>query len=441
MRPDPESSRKAILNSRQAMQRGDRQAARKWATRAVALDPNSEDPWLYLAAVSSPVESKQYLERALKINPGSQRARKGMIWAEERLRREKTEPPVEKITRSPAFTAASEKIIRSKAIVGHRWARSIKRFSSHWQNWIGFLLVSLFILVALAAPWISPNNPKSPGPFMKVAGFRVSDLTPHPPGVGIPLGTLPGQTDIFHALVWGTRDALSFGLKVVFLAAFFGILLGAIAGYAGGALNNILMRITDAFLAFPVIAGVVFINQLWFSAMVAAGGIFSSYRNEWLQGPASPISAILNLFKTIDPLVVVLVLFSWMAYARITNAVVASLKQAEFVQAARAIGALPSRIIFRHLLPNSLTPSIVLAARDVGAMVILQATFTFIGLGGSSVWGQVLVLGKDWVLGPGGGIFKYWWVYIPATLALVLFGIGWNLLGDGLSELLDPRDV
>jgi peptide/nickel transport system permease protein len=476
MRPDPESARQAILNARQAMQRGDRQTARKWTTRAVALDPDSEDPWLYLAAVSSPSESKQFLERALKINPGSQRARKGMIWAEERLGREKTEPPAEQgtqpigtarlnkrqtnvslqpaipepsipprlpgeIARRSALSAASVKMAHSKKIAGHRWTRNIKRFSSHWQNWIGFLLVSLFIIVALAAPWISPNNPKSPGPFMKVAGFRVSDLTPHPPGVGIPLGTLPGQSDVFHALVWGTRDALSFGLKVVILAAFFGMLLGAIAGYAGGFLNNILMRITDAFLAFPVIAGVVFINQLWFSAMVAAGGIFSSYRNEWLQGPASPISAILNLFKTIDPLVVVLVLFSWMAYARITNAVVASLKQAEFVQAARAIGARPSRIIFRHLLPNSLTPSIVLAARDVGAMVILQATFTFIGLGGSSVWGQVLVLGKDWVLGPGGGIFKYWWVYIPATLALVLFGIGWNLLGDGLSELLDPRDV
>ena len=82
----------------------------------------------------------------------------------------------------------------------------------------------------------------------------------------------------------------------------------------------------------------------------------------------------------------------------------------------------------------------MLAARDVGSMVILQATFTFIDLDGSSTWGNMLVMGRDWVLGPGGGIFAYWWVYIPATLVLVLFGVGWNLLGDGLSELLDPRD-
>jgi peptide/nickel transport system permease protein len=136
----------------------------------------------------------------------------------------------------------------------------------------------------------------------------------------------------------------------------------------------------------------------------------------------------------------ILILFSWMPYARITNVVVSTLKQAEFIQAARAIGARSSRIIFRHLLPNSITPSIVLAARDVGSMVILQATFTFINLDGSSIWGEMLVKGKDWVLGPGGGIFTYWWAFIPATLALVLFGIGWNLLGDGLSELLDPRD-
>ena len=136
----------------------------------------------------------------------------------------------------------------------------------------------------------------------------------------------------------------------------------------------------------------------------------------------------------------VLILFSWMPYARMTNAIVISLKQVEFVQAARAIGTRPARIILRHLIPNSVSPSVVLAARDVGSMVLIQAAFTFIGLDGSSTWGNILAMGRDWILGPGGGIFSYWWVYIPATLALVLFGIGWNLLGDGLSELLDPRD-
>jgi peptide/nickel transport system permease protein len=478
MKPDPESVRQALLNARQALQRGDRRAARGWAVQAAALDPDSEGPWLILAAVASPHASVNYLKRALEINPNSQRALEGMQWAMERLKRVQAEQPsiqdtqpnqnlVEKpgagvvaqnvsskpavaepktqprLQQLPAQTVArlvsSTDLPSSKSVAGYRWSRSLKRFSSRWQNWLGVLLVSLFILVAIAAPLISPDNPKTPGPFMRVPGISVGDREPRSPGVVPPLGTLAGQLDVFHALVWGTRGALVFGLEVVILAAFFGLLFGAIAGYAGGVVSSIMMRITDAFLAFPIIAGVVLLQQLWYSVSVVAGGFFDSYHNAWYTEPAI-ISPIQVLLKLVNPLLLILILFSWMPYARLTNSVVTTLKQAEFIQAARAIGAKPSRIILRHLLPNSVTPSIVLAARDVGSMVILQATFTFIGLDGSSVWGGMLVMGKDWILGPGGGIFAYWWVFVPATLALILFGIGWNLLGDGLSELLDPRD-
>ena len=479
MKPDPESVRKALLNARQAIQRGDRQAARSWAEQAVALDPDSEEPWLFLAAVASPRASINYLEQALRINPHSQRAIKGMEWAVERLKREqveqsskqetpprrnrvensgigsttqhisgkpaasgpKAQPQVKKIpAKTIARSASSTGLHLPKFFAGYRWSRSMRRFSSRWQNWIGVLLVGFFIVTAIAAPWISPNNPKSPGPFMRAQGFRLGDREPHSPRLTAPLGTLPGQTDVFHALIWGTRDALAFGLEVVILTAIFGVLFGAIAGYAGGVISSIMMRITDAFLAFPVIAGIVLLNQLWVSVTVAAGGFFDSYQNIWMYigGSTSPIQV---LIQAVNPLLLILILFSWMPYARITNVVVTTLKQTEFIQAARAIGARSSRIILRHLLPNSVTPSIVLAARDVGSMVILQATFTFIGLDGSSTWGNILVMGKDWVLGPGGGIFAYWWVFVPVTLALVLFGIGWNLLGDGLSELLDPGDV
>ena len=96
-------------------------------------------------------------------------------------------------------------------------------------------------------------------------------------------------------------------------------------------------------------------------------------------------------------------------------------------------------IILRHIIPNSISPSVVLAARDVGSMVILQATFTFVGLAGGSVWGQMLVMGRNWIIGPGGNILHFWWTFLPATLALVFFGIGWNLLGDGINDLLDPH--
>jgi peptide/nickel transport system permease protein len=472
---DPVSN--ILLNARQAMQRGDRRAARILAGQAVALAPDSEEPWLYLAAVASPPASVHYLEQALKINPGSQRALKGMEWALDRLARAQAQqsltqetPPArnlvdhpgwdrppqgipgktgssEPIIQQPGREAAGQTIARLTPITGFHLprlipgylSRSLQRFSSRWQNWIGVLLVIFFIIVALAAPWISPNNPKSPGPFTRAAGFSLGDIEPHSPSLVPPLGTLTRQVEVFHALIWGTRDALGFGLEVVLLSALFGLVFGAVAGYAGGALNSIMMRITDAFLAFPIIAGIVFLNQLWVSVTVAAGGYFDNYHNTWMNIGGN-ISFLQLLIERFNPLLIILILFSWMPYARITNTIVISLKQVEFIQAARAIGAKSSRIIFRHLLPNSVTPSIVLAARDVGSIVILQATFTFIGLDGSSVWGQMLVMGKDWVLGPGGGIFKYWWVYVPATLVLVLFGIGWNLLGDGLSELLDPRD-
>jgi peptide/nickel transport system permease protein len=477
------ASRAILLNAQNALQRGDRQAARGFAMQALVLDPDSEEPWLILAVLASPRASVNYLEQALKINPDSQRAHKGLQWALGRIMREQAKqslgiqsPPHQKaaedsgtvrmlpvdsgipavsepksqpqLQENPAqITAGSgpaADIHLARSIPVLRWSRSVKRFSSRWQNWIGALLVSLFILVAIAAPLISPNNPKSPGPFMVVRVLRLGDRDPHPPDMIPPLGTLPGQFDGFHALVWGARDALIFGLEVVSLTALVGFLLGAIAGYAGGFLSSVLMRVTDAFLAFPVIAGVVFLNQLWVSAVVSVGGFSMFNINNVFQGfylpPGSATSPVQALFQAINPLVLILVLFSWMPYARITHSIVVSLKQAEFIQAARSIGVKAPRIILRHLLPNSVTPSIVLAARDIGSMVILQATFTFIGLDGSSTWGRILVLGKDWVLGPGGGIFSYWWVYVPATLALVLFGIGWNLLGDGLSELLDPRD-
>jgi peptide/nickel transport system permease protein len=479
MNSDPESFRKALFNAEQELKRGARQAARGWALQAVVLDPDSEEPWLFLAAVASPRASIKYLEQALKINPDSLYAQKGMQWATERLMREqaepslrqatppspnleenprssltapevsgvpaasepKTRPHVQKVTAQiPVLSAQGMASQISRPVSRYRWSRNMMRLSSRWQNWIGFLLVSFFILVALFAPLISPNNPKSPGPFMKVGHLASADRQPRAPSLAAPLGSLPGQYDVLHALVWGTRDALTFGLEIALLSGILGVLFGAIAGYAGGIVNSILMRITDAFSAFPIIAGIVLLNQLWVSATVAAGGFFDAYHNVWVQGAGGLASAIQTLLQNVNPLVLILILFSWMSHARVTNAIVLSLKQAEFIQAARAIGAKPSRIILRHLLPNSIAPSIVMAARDVGSMVILQATFTFINLGGSSTWGEVLVMGKDWVLGPGGGILTYWWVYIPATLVLILFGIGWNLFGDGLGELLDPRD-
>lgn len=321
-----------------------------------------------------------------------------------------------------------------------------RRFFARWQNLTGLFLVLLFVVVAIAAPLLSPNDPESPGPI-KYVGIK-TDYRPHSPLEAPPLGTLSTQISVYHALVWGTRSAVIFGILVASITALVGSLIGAVSAYFGGFTNNLLMRITDAFLSFPIIAGVVLISQLVMNAFSAAGveilsGNFGLmyYRyggdgGEFLEFQQLPklLVALLNL----DPVLIAFILFSWMPYARIMNAVVRRVRNMDYIEASRALGAGHSRLIFRHLIPNSITPIIVMAAKDVGGMVLLQATFTFIGLGGNSPWGLMLVRGRDWIISPG-GIFTFWWVFLPATLALIFFGIGWNLLGDGLNDVLNPR--
>ncbi len=311
--------------------------------------------------------------------------------------------------------------------------RHLHRFFSHGRNWLALILVLSFTFAAIFPSLLSPNDPNRPGPY-KVVG-KSSDLEPRPPSENAPLGTLPRQLSVYHMLVWGARDAMRFGLLVALSVACIGIVFGAAAGYAGGVVNRTMMRVADAFLTFPIIAAVVLLQQLLLNTLNSTGGLFLVSEPGFQKNSQFLIQALL---QRIDPLTLSLILFSWMPYARLVNTLVIELKQTEFILAARSIGVRPARIVFRHLLPNAITPAVVLAARDVGSFVILQATLTFIGLGGNSIWGYILVVGRDWVIGPGGNVMAYWWVFIPATLTVILFGIAWNLFGDGLGELLDP---
>ena len=203
------------------------------------------------------------------------------------------------------------------------------------------------------------------------------------------------------------------------------------------------MRVADAFLTFPVIAAVVFLQQLVAVTIESQGGIFwfnNYYVGKTVYFDFTPPPFAVFLLK-VDPILISLILFSWMPFARLVNTMVITLKETEFVQAARVIGSRPFYIIRRHLIPNAIGPAIVLAARDVGSSVILQATITFVGLGGTSAWGILLSMGRDWVIGPGGNLLTNWWVFLPVTLTIILFGVGWNLLGDGLTEALEPTST
>jgi peptide/nickel transport system permease protein len=301
--------------------------------------------------------------------------------------------------------------------------RTWRRFFSHWQGWLGVLLVGSFIALAVLAPHLAPpTDPANPSDF-KIIG-RKTDRIPHPPSEQAPLGTASGQIDVFYSVVWGTRAALRFGLIVAGSAATIGVLVGAVSGYAGGRGSAITLRITDAFLAFPVLAGV------W---------LFQLVMLPLLGADPTPVMAFLAE-SNITPVMVALIAFSWMPYARLINTGITRLKTAEFVLASQSLGAGRRRLIFRHLLPNSISPAIVLLARDIGGMVILEAAFVFIGLSSGGPWAEMLVNNRSWIIGVAGNPLTYWWVYLPPTIALILFGIGWNLLGDGLNDALNPRD-
>jgi peptide/nickel transport system permease protein len=304
--------------------------------------------------------------------------------------------------------------------------RNLLRFSSRVQNLLAVAIIALYVFVAITAPRLAPpQDPKNPSPF-RVASVDTgtSRHIPLPPEPGLPLGTVPGRLDVFYTLVWGTRSALRFGLTVALVTACVGILIGAASAYAGGLVNRLTLRLTDAFLAFPVIAGAALFRLVLYPVNP--------------QDPMTPLQSLLASLE-VDPVMLTLILFSWMSYVRIVNAEVAKLKQVAYVQAARSVGAGHLRLILRHLLPNAVSPAVVLIGRDIGGMVILRAAFTFVGVGAGSPWGFLLAKGRDWIIGPSASLTQYWWVYLPVTLALIFFGIGWNLLADGLNRALNPR--
>lgn len=313
-----------------------------------------------------------------------------------------------------------------------------KRFFRRWTNWIAILLVFVYVYFAIAAPYLSPEDKRNPGMYLRVG--KATEPRPQPPSEKAILGMLPFGYDVYHSLIWGSRDALQFGLIVTASTAVFGILYGAVAGIASNRVSTVMLRIADAFLAFPPIAGLVFLQQLILVALASIGqlGFYSPFFSHDIN--TDPLTPMMQyILDHLNPLMLSLIIFSWMPYARLVNAMVLTLKQTDFVQAARALGASPFWIIRKHLIQNATGPAIVLAARDVGGVVLLQATLTFIQIGGNSVWGSMLAQGRDWVIGARGSLFTYWWVFLPPTLAVMIFGIAWNILGDGLSDVYNLR--
>ncbi len=186
--------------------------------------------------------------------------------------------------------------------------------------------------------------------------------------------------------------------------------LGSIAGYYGRRLDEIVMRITDVFLAFPSLVLAVVITAV--------------------------------LGKGLDKVMIAIAIVGWPTYARYLRGDILSVKQRDFVEAARAAGAGDLRIITRHVIPNAIYPLLVVAAFDMGIIVLVAAALSFLGLGaevGYADWGQLINMSRSWILGVPGNPFIYWFTVVFPGAAIFLFVLGWNLLGDAFRDILDPR--
>jgi peptide/nickel transport system permease protein len=291
----------------------------------------------------------------------------------------------------------------------------------------GCLIILVFLVVAIAAPILAPPEGGTPS-IIPRDGYGAE---PQPPGPGHPLGTMEEQGDVYYGLVWGARAAFRLGLIITLGRALIGILIGLTSGHWGGLTDSFLMRFTDAFLAFPIIAVVMVTVALYGHDLIVMP---NGQRYPIPSGPRTEAVIILSLIA-----------FGWMAYARLVRGNILSEREKEYMQAARSVGVTNRRMVFRHLLPNSTHGLPVLIASDIGMMVVWMAAFNFIGLiqGQKSMmvadWGQMLAFARDWIVGTPTNAFAYWYTFLPVSLAIVLFSIGWNLIGDGLRDLFDPR--
>jgi peptide/nickel transport system permease protein len=282
---------------------------------------------------------------------------------------------------------------------------------------LGALIVLGFAVVAIGAPIIAPPEGEDPYTIPQ-DGYRIQ---PRPPGPGHPLGTMERSHDVFYGIVWGTRVAFRIGLSVTLGRAMIGILLGLVAGYYGGLFDALVMRLTDAFMGFPIVPATLLMLTF-----------FGPTR--WSR--ATSTTALNSI------IVLSLILFGWMQYARLVRGNVLAERAKQYVEAAIALGARSPRIIFRHVLPNVPQGLFVMVASDIGAMVVLAAMFTFLGLSGRpdlAEWGSMLNVSRNWIIGTPSSAFQYWYTYLPPIAAILFFSVAWNLVGDGLRDVFDPR--
>ena len=276
------------------------------------------------------------------------------------------------------------------------WQRGLCRFRGSKLSLVGLGLILFIFLTAIIGPFVVPYPQDAQGTVRVRERFQ-------PPTAAHWFGTDELGRDIFSLVVIGARISLAVGLIVLVVATVIGIALGAPAGYFGGLVSEIIMRLTDIFLAVPSLVLAI--------AIAAALG-----------------ASIQNMMLAIS-------LVWWPGYCRLVQAEVAARKQDLYVQAARASGASHPRVIFTHILPNITSPIIVKMSLDMGFAILTAAALGFVGVGArppTPEWGAMFSAARSYVP-------QYWWYPIFPGVALSITVFGFNLLGDGLRDVLDPR--
>jgi peptide/nickel transport system permease protein len=280
------------------------------------------------------------------------------------------------------------------------WLAFLRRLASRRTALFGLVVVFVVVATAVASPLISPFDPieQDLGDLrLKPPGFRDAAGRIHP------LGTDHLGRDLLARVVYGARPALLVGFAAVVISGVIGMAAGLVAGYFGGRLDDALMRLADIQLAFPFIL-----------LAIAVIGVL---------GPS------------LTTIIIVIGVSSWVVYARIVRSAVLSLREREFVQAALALGGGDGRVLLRHILPNALTPWLVVATLDMARVIVIESALSFLGLGvqpPTPTWGGMLADGRVY-------ISTAWWLATFPGLAILVTVLGINLFGDGLRDTLDPR--
>ncbi len=285
--------------------------------------------------------------------------------------------------------------------------RLLKRICKSKTSLAGLILVVFFALVALFAPVLAPVQNKNNPYQLPQTSYQIE---PQGPSSQHWLGTTEQQYDLYYGVVWGARLAFKIGITVTLLAFLIGLLIGGVAAYFGGKVDEVLMRLTDVVFAVPSLV----------LAMVIAAMLGPDIKN----------------------MMIALTAVAWPSYARLVRGDILSVKERGFVTAARTLGASGGRIFWRHIVPNSIYPSVVVASLDIGYVVLTAASLSFLGLGaqpGTADWGQLIAMARNWVLGAPGHPLAYWYTVVVPGGAIFLFVLGWNLLGDAFRDILDPR--